>query len=89
MNTWIVLGTAMLFAAGAHAVEPEVPGTEGHKAAQTPHPHCLQQTGSRIKISEERPCVNATGQVITREQIERTGATDAAEALRRLSPIVN
>lgn len=85
----ILLVAAMLGSAGAHAADRAATATDEPSAAQTPHPHCLQQTGSRIKPSKDRPCVNAAGQVITREEIERTGATDTAQALRRLSPIVH
>jgi outer membrane cobalamin receptor len=89
MTKTIFLGVAILFATGAHAAEPAATEGTEQKAAQAAHPRCLQQTGSRIKTTEERPCVNASGQVITREQIEGTGATDTADALRRLSPVVN
>lgn len=48
--------------------------------------NCLTETGSRIKRSAEQPCISAPGQVITRDDINRTGAIDTAEALRKLSP---
>jgi outer membrane cobalamin receptor len=50
--------------------------------------HCLTQTGSHLQRDAKHPCVNAPGQVITREQIENSGAVTTAEALRRLSPAV-
>lgn len=56
-------------------------------AAETP-PNCMQDTGSRIRRSEDRPCVAAPGSVYTREDIERSGATTTSEALRRLSPSI-
>ena len=55
---------------------------------------CLRETGSRIvatrnrnKRSEEE-CVNASGRVYTREDIERTGSADMRDALRRLDPAI-
>jgi outer membrane cobalamin receptor len=85
----ILLGAAVLFAAGVNAADPALDAAAAHKSARTPHPQCLQHTGSRIAPSADRPCVNAPGQVYTREDLERTGAIDTAEALRRLSPIIN
>lgn len=49
--------------------------------------HCLKDTGTRI-TPKDGHCVNAPGQVISHEDIERSGATNAAEALRDLSPSV-
>jgi outer membrane cobalamin receptor len=88
MRKLLLLSTAFLFAVGAHAAEPATNDNTEQKAVEDTHPHCLQHTGSRIKPSEDRPCINAAGQVISREQIEQTGAIDTAEALRRISPIV-
>lgn len=54
---------------------------------------CIQQTGSRIVANrnarsetERADCVAQGGRVYTREEIERTGSTDVAEALRQLDP---
>jgi len=54
---------------------------------------CIQETGSRVVASrnarsksERTECVAAGGRVYTREEIERTGATDLRDALRRLDP---
>jgi len=60
--------------------------------------NCLRQTGSRITAHENRKaeragkpgkCANAFGRAYDREDIERTGATDAAEALRMLDPAIH
>lgn len=60
--------------------------------------NCLRQTGSWITASEntkarrngKKPteCANAFGRAYTREDIERTGATDVAQALRMLDPAI-
>lgn len=75
----------------AVAAEPATVAEEpaaATEAAGTAKTNCLQETGSRIPTSAERPCVSAPGQVVTREQIERSGATTTAEALRKASPAV-
>ena len=61
--------------------------------------NCLRQTGSRITANEnwraERDgkagdkCNNAAGRAYSREDIERTGAIDARDALRRLDTSIN
>jgi hypothetical protein len=57
---------------------------------------CLKETGSRIPVSsrvsssrEHRRCTGANGRVYTREDIERTGEVDLADALRRLDPSIH
>lgn len=59
--------------------------------------NCLRQTGSRITARENldarragKPerCANATGRAYDRDDIERTGASTVAEALRRLDPAI-
>jgi outer membrane cobalamin receptor len=49
---------------------------------------CLQSTGSHLPRSADQPCIEAPGEVHTREDIERTGAVTVGDALRRLSPSV-
>lgn len=53
--------------------------------------NCLRQTGSRISPRADkhgRKCVNAPGRSYSKDDLDRTGATDMAEALRRLDPSV-
>jgi len=57
---------------------------------------CLKETGSRIPVAsrvssnrEGRRCTGANGRVYTREEIERTGEVDLADALRRLDPSIH
>ncbi len=53
--------------------------------------NCLRQTGSRITPRPDkqgRKCVNAPGRSYSKDDLDRTGATDVAEALRRLDPSV-
>lgn len=48
--------------------------------------HCLRETGTRIRVRAEggRRCSPASGRVWTREDLERTGHVDLADALRTL-----
>lgn len=53
--------------------------------------NCLRQTGSRISPRADkqgRKCVNAPGRSYSKEDLDRTGAIDMADALRRLDPSV-
>jgi len=84
---------ASAIAAGAEESEAAEPSTQTaappatDPSTATP-PDCLTQTGSHLKRDAEHPCINAAGQVITRDQIDRSGAATTAEALKRLSPAV-
>lgn len=63
--------------------------------------NCLRHTGSRITADRERrrmrnqqtsddarhSCALVTGRSYTRSDLERTGAIDLADALRRLDPV--
>ncbi len=89
MHTRILISAAILLAAGAHATDPAAGDDAEQQAGAAADLPCIQQTGTRIKPRDDQPCINAAGQVITREQIERSGAIDAGEALRRISPLVN
>jgi Ni/Co efflux regulator RcnB len=49
---------------------------------------CMRETGSHIVRKDKRACVNAPGDSYSREDIDRTGARDVADALRLLDPSV-
>ena len=55
---------------------------------------CLRQTGSHLRaITKSRgehavSCASAPGRVYTREDLERTGASTTAEALRLVDPSI-
>jgi hypothetical protein len=53
-------------------------------ASVAPNPACLTQTGSRI-AGNDAHC-SAIGRSYSNEDIDRTGATTAGEALRLLDP---
>lgn len=47
---------------------------------------CIRATGTRTAKRDRKGCTGAAGQSYSREDIDRTGATDLGDALRRLSP---
>lgn len=55
--------------------------------------NCLRHTGSRLIQREQkkgkRACAPVNGRVYTREDIDRTGRTDIADALRVLDPSIH
>lgn len=53
--------------------------------------NCLKHTGSRVirADSKGRKCAIATGRAYNREDIDRTGAIDLRDAIRRLDPAVH
>ena len=53
--------------------------------------NCLKHTGSRLirADSKGRKCANATGRSYSKEDIDRTGAFDLHDAIRRLDPAVH
>jgi outer membrane cobalamin receptor len=84
------LAVGLLSAFGVFAAEPQAAAPPNDAEIKTEEQaNCLQQTGSRIQRSEEQPCVSAPGQVITRDQIERTGAVTVSDAIRRSSAAAN
>lgn len=60
--------------------------------------NCLQDTGSRITAAanakarkagkKERDCVISAGRTYSKDDIDRTGQTDVASALRQLDPSI-
>lgn len=90
----MLLGFA--FASAAQDAEPEEQATSTRAdRAKASERFCIQDTGSRIVAhrnarnkKERADCVAAGGRVYTREDIERTGDADLADALRRLDPSI-
>lgn len=57
--------------------------------------YCLRHTGTHIDLRRhdrssgfDQDCIAAGGRVYTREDLERTGEVDIAEALRKLDPAI-
>lgn len=72
----------------------DYPRAEASAAATTGDDRfCLRYTGTRIDLTRHRRareldqrCIAAGGRVYTREDLERTGEIDLANALRMLDP---
>lgn len=47
---------------------------------------CIRETGTRLHKRDKKGCTGAPGRSYSREEIDRSGATDTGEAIRRLSP---
>jgi len=76
----VILAPAMVLAACAS--QPNASRATADKVAK-PEPRCLRETGSKVK----RDACLASGRVVTREQLERTGGATLSEALNRVSPM--
>ena len=73
----------------ADAVAPEA--SQQPVANEVNDRNCLKNTGTRITPRADRngrKCANVTGRAYNRDDLDRTGAVDLADALRRLDPSV-
>lgn len=50
---------------------------------------CVRDTGTRIKHRGHRQCLAVNGRSYSRDDIDRTGAIDLADALQRLDPSIS
>jgi len=93
--------TAVAVDDGGGQAQPAGDATADPAATPRVNRDCLRQTGSRIVARDYVPrsaherndrlsqrCVAASGRVYSREDIERTGQVDIADALRMLDPAV-
>ena len=79
-------------ASGTAAMAQPAPKDEVAKKDDVANRNCLKETGSRIKPHADRKgrrCVNAPGASYNREDLDRTGANNIKDALRRLDPTVH
>ena len=75
----ILVATVPAWASDVASSQPVVSA-----AKKEPH-NCLKETGSRIK-QKEGECVGVPGQVLDKDDIDRTGAVSTADAIRKLAP---
>jgi hypothetical protein len=82
----LLLGTvtAGLLAACAATPPASDKAIADRTAATAPRSDCLT-TGTRIPLKDGE-CANVAGRVYSQDDLERTGAMNPAEALRRLDP---
>lgn len=88
-------------AAGPQAAQSQAPAADAAPAAQSDAKkpdlndrNCLRYTGTRISnrtdSKKQRSCNNgAFGRAYTREDLDRTGELNIADALRKLDPSVH
>lgn len=105
MTALVSVAAAAAFAQAPAPTPQAPSVTAGDPAADTApreaSPTCLRHTGSRIVATRnarqeagkdagaEPVCVNASGRSYSRDDLERTGRTNVADALRMLDPSVN
>ncbi len=78
----VLLALNPCWADDAEKVTSAEPVTESQPAGD-----CLTETGSRIRRdAAEHPCIGAPGQVLSRKDLDRTGAVNTADAVRKLVP---
>jgi hypothetical protein len=88
----LIAGVASLFlvagiAAAEEATPPKKEETRKKPAADTPQ--CTQVPGSHIRLAKPEDCSKAARgpyRSYSKEDLERTGESDVAEALRKLDP---
>lgn len=100
---WAFIATAQAAESPAPAPAPQEAAAdqpEGGKrdSAATRDAHeafCLRHTGSRIPVRADRRtgrkdagCIAAHGRVYSRDDLDRTGEIDIADALRKLDPSI-
>ncbi|MEJ0038893.1 MAG: hypothetical protein WDO68_22975 [Gammaproteobacteria bacterium] len=56
------------------------------KSAAASDPTCVRDTGSRIKRTDDKPCINEPGSTHSQQELEDTGRIDLGEALRQIDP---
>lgn len=96
----MLIAVSLPLAAFGQAASPPAQDGARQARADADH-HCLRYTGTHLRDRQDRKverdkvksldregCVAANGRVYSREDLERTGANDIADALRRLDPAI-
>lgn len=85
----ILAGLFGMTLTAAHAEPAAVQATAQPVAATVAEPqaNCLQETGSRLKPKDGK-CISAPGTVVSREELDRSGAINVGDALRRAVPSI-
>lgn len=102
LAAWAFVATAQ--AADSPAPAPAAQEAASDQDVEAPAPaadrkadeaFCLRHTGSRIPVRADRRtgkkdagCIAAHGRVYTRDDLDRTGEVDIADALRKLDPAI-
>lgn len=78
-----VAGEAQATTPAVAAGEPVAASPEATKPMLDPG--CVRESGTRIKKRDKKGCTGAPGTSYSRADIDRTGAVDTADAIRKLS----
>jgi hypothetical protein len=97
----ILISMLLTLIAGCASAQPNAVATTDEKdrveadATAAADRFCLRETGSHlhaiVRDQNERAvqCANAPGRAYTREDLERTGSSTTADALRHLDPSIH
>lgn len=95
MTALLASAMPMVFAQTAPAEADVAPSAQSAGAAAQPklsERHCLRETGSHVVARHDakapKPCNGLPGRAYTREDLDRTGHLNIADALRTLDPAV-
>ena len=94
LTTLLFVGVPAAFAQAAPAEPAAAPDPVAEAAAEPlADRNCLRQTGSRIvarhNAKGRKACVPMPGRAYTRDDLDRTGQVNIADALRMLDPAVH
>jgi non-ribosomal peptide synthetase component E (peptide arylation enzyme) len=79
---------AGLAAGCASTTQPSDKAVAANNAAAKEQPfNCVRDTGTRVKRTDDQ-CVNVAGRSWSKDDIDRTGQVNTAEALRQLDPTI-
>lgn len=88
----LVLGFAALSVQAQSEPAPEPAAGEtivvrnDASAGPAPDAGCIRESGTLLRKRDKKGCTGAPGQSYGRDQIDRTGAIDTGDAIRKLSP---
>lgn len=87
------LASVALLAGNALAAEAAAPlsqalNVDAIAPAEQRPANCVRDTGSRIKPKKDE-CLGIAGRSYSAEDLQRTGATNVGEALRRVDPSIS
>jgi hypothetical protein len=81
---WVYLTASLVVGLGGCASKPAQ--TDKAVAATSVSPDCIRDTGTRITERDHRTCLNVPGSSYTQDDLNSTGQTNTAAALRQLDP---
>jgi len=85
------LAASMLLSAGLVRAEPSRTGhddsSQGDARPDHVQPNCIRDSGTRIK-PRNGECVGIAGRSYSNEDLQRNGAINAGDALRRIDPTI-